>query len=125
MKKTRLGHGEAELGRRVRTQRLAAGMSQQALAGKLGISFQQLQKYEKGANRISVSRMRQIAEHLGVPFSHFVADNAKSEPAALQFASEFMDTARAVRLFRAYTAMNGREQTAFVKLAEQIASARK
>jgi transcriptional regulator with XRE-family HTH domain len=55
----------------VRAQRLMLGMSQTALADALGITFQQVQKYEKGANRISSSRLQGISQILGVPIPFF------------------------------------------------------
>ncbi len=122
MAKPKLGRGDVELGRRVRAQRLAVGMSQQELAGKLGISFQQVQKYEKGSNRISILRMRQIAKYLKVPISYFVPEDSSSDPPSAQFAAEFIGSARAVRLFRAFSAMTTNQQAAFVNLAEQITS---
>ena len=64
------------LGRKLRTARTEAGLSQQALAAKLGITFQQIQKYEKGANRIAASRLVSIASVLGRPISYFL-DEAK------------------------------------------------
>jgi transcriptional regulator with XRE-family HTH domain len=55
---------EKVLGQRVRALRLQLGMSQDALAKELGVSFQQVQKYEKGVNRVTVSRMLEMCEHL-------------------------------------------------------------
>lgn len=55
------------VGQQVKKYRIAAGMSQGALADRLGITFQQIQKYEKGDNRIAASRLVSIAEILGVP----------------------------------------------------------
>ncbi|MEW6003212.1 MAG: helix-turn-helix transcriptional regulator [Nitrospirota bacterium] len=57
------------VGGRVKRYRLAANMSQMALAEKIGISYQQLQKYEKGINEISIYRLHQIAEALRVPIN--------------------------------------------------------
>lgn len=58
------------VGARIRLHRMARGMSQDKLAKALGISFQQVQKYERGANRIGASRLRRIAEALNVPIHH-------------------------------------------------------
>jgi transcriptional regulator with XRE-family HTH domain len=60
------------IGELIRKCRLAARMSQMALAGKIGISYQQLQKYEKGINNISLNRLQQICESLKVPLSDFL-----------------------------------------------------
>lgn len=62
------------VGARVRLQRQVLGMSQGTLAGALSITFQQIQKYEKGTNRIGASRLQEIANILGVPVSFFFRD---------------------------------------------------
>lgn len=59
------------VGGRVRDRRVALGLSQDALAKKLGLSFQQVQKYEKGTNRISAGRLFVIAQALAAPITHF------------------------------------------------------
>jgi transcriptional regulator with XRE-family HTH domain len=65
---------DAHVGRRVRMARLGAGWSQERLAKALQISFQQVQKYEKGANRIGASRLSDIAAVLNVPIAYFFED---------------------------------------------------
>jgi transcriptional regulator with XRE-family HTH domain len=55
------GPMEVQMGARLRAMRMEAGISQQELGTKLGVSFQQVQKYEKGINRVSASRLMQIA----------------------------------------------------------------
>ena len=62
---------DVHVGKRVRHRRWMVGMTQQQLAGKVGIKFQQIQKYETGMNRISASRLWDIAEALEVPVSFF------------------------------------------------------
>ncbi|MCG8548256.1 MAG: helix-turn-helix transcriptional regulator [Alphaproteobacteria bacterium] len=62
---------DIHVGRRVRIRRVLCGLSQTALAEQLGLTFQQLQKYESGANRISASRLWQIAQILDVPIAWF------------------------------------------------------
>ena len=62
---------DIDVGSRVRMRRLMLGLSQTELANALGVSFQQVQKYEKGANRISASRLHQIASFLQVPIPFF------------------------------------------------------
>jgi transcriptional regulator with XRE-family HTH domain len=59
------------IGARVRARRVQIGVSQERLGDALGITFQQIQKYEKGANRMGASRLQQAATALGVPVSHF------------------------------------------------------
>lgn len=62
---------DVHVGKRVRHRRWMVGMTQQQLAGKVGIKFQQIQKYETGMNRISASRLWDIAEALDVQVSFF------------------------------------------------------
>ena len=62
---------DVHVGQRVRRRRWLVGMTQQQLAGKVGIKFQQIQKYETGMNRVSASRLWDIAEVLEVPVSFF------------------------------------------------------
>lgn len=62
---------DAYIGARVRLRRLMLGMSQENLSGKLGVTFQQVQKYEKGLNRISASGLFELAQALAVPVGYF------------------------------------------------------
>ncbi|RZJ00004.1 MAG: XRE family transcriptional regulator [Brevundimonas sp.] len=69
-----------EVGARIRAGRLAAGMTQSVLAKQAGVTFQQMQKYEKGINRVAASRLSSIATALGLPPSHFM-DTGLEAPA--------------------------------------------
>ena len=69
---------DRHVGNRVRMRRLLVGMSQEKLGELLGITFQQVQKYEKGSNRVSASRLFQISRVLGVPVQYFY-DELKSD----------------------------------------------
>jgi len=62
---------DAGVGEKIRTQRLLRRISQTDLGNQVGITFQQIQKYEKGANRVGAGRLQRIAEVLGVPVSFF------------------------------------------------------
>ena len=62
---------DRKIGQRVRSRRLEIGMSQERLAELLGVTFQQVQKYEKGVNRIGASRLFDMAHVLGVPVQYF------------------------------------------------------
>ena len=110
------------VGRRVRAQRLARNMSQSALAGALGITFQQVQKYEKGTNRISAGRLLRIAEVFGMPVKALfgsAAPSARHKTATLAFINRI----GAMRLMRAYAAIRKPHmKRALVELAEQIAA---
>jgi transcriptional regulator with XRE-family HTH domain len=65
---------DAQVGNRVRLRRMLVGMSQEKLGEMLGLTFQQVQKYEKGVNRIGAGRLYQVAHILGVPVSYFYED---------------------------------------------------
>jgi transcriptional regulator with XRE-family HTH domain len=65
---------EVHVGGRIRMRRLFLGMNQKTLANALGLTFQQVQKYESGANRVSASRLFKMAHILGVPISFFFVD---------------------------------------------------
>ena len=79
---------DAYVGSRVRMQRLVRGMSQEKLGEQLGVTFQQVQKYEQGTNRIGASRLQNIANVLGVPVSFFFQQES-NEPLSLDGVSEF------------------------------------
>ena len=68
------------VGSRVRFRRMLLGMSQEKLGEKLGLTFQQIQKYEKGINRIGASRLFDLAQVLGVPVQFFYEEAPTTEP---------------------------------------------
>ena len=74
---------DAMLGTRLRTLRVSRGISQAALAEKIGVSFQQVQKYERGANRVGANRVVQIAAVLDVSVTEFF-ESDRIEPAGLK-----------------------------------------
>ena len=67
------------VGTHIRVHRLAAGFTQETLGAKLGVTFQQVQKYEKGINRVTSGRLYQIAEILEVPFTSFFAGETRQK----------------------------------------------
>lgn len=76
------------IGMKLRAVRLQQGYSQKALADHLGVTFQQIQKYEKGANRISASMLQRIAAFYTIPISVFYND-ASEDAASLRLVSDF------------------------------------
>src|SRR5260370_31061794 len=68
---------DADVGRRIRAQRLLCHMSQTELGNRVGITFQQIQKYEKGVNRVGAGRLARIADVLSVPVSFFFSGDPK------------------------------------------------
>lgn len=79
-KRGRSNQVDAHVGSRVRTRRTLMGLSQEKLGNALGLTFQQVQKYERGANRIGASRIYQLSHILDVPISYFFDD--MEEPVA-------------------------------------------
>ncbi len=103
---------DRHVGHRVRVRRLLVGVSQEKLGDALGVTFQQIQKYEKGTNRISASRLRQIADMLSVPVSFFYegaprqdgtrSDDAATEPTGETAAHDVFWTSQDLQLVRAF-----------------------
>ena len=83
---------DAEVGRRVRSRRLECRLSQTELADRIGVTFQQVQKYEKGVNRIGAVRLQQIANCLETDVTYFMGDMASGKPRAPSKLSTFMAT---------------------------------
>jgi transcriptional regulator with XRE-family HTH domain len=109
------------VGRRMRARRRQLGLSQQALGDALGLSYQQVQKYEQGVSRIGAGRLQQIAEILNVPVSVFFDQKlGGSQDGGGVFA--FLDTPYSFRLVSAFAKMPDRGiQQCIVHLVEQIA----
>jgi transcriptional regulator with XRE-family HTH domain len=80
--------------------RKAAGMSQMRLADKIGVSYQQVQKYEKGASKLSVPRLIQISGIFGVPVTSFLEEPSKVAEMSASYSSLSEDEARLLMLFR-------------------------
>ena len=83
---------DVHVGGRVRLRRMLLGMSQEKLGEHLGLTFQQVQKYEKGANRIGASRLFDIARVLDVPIGYFFEE--MSEDTALKSPSQLLARGR-------------------------------
>jgi transcriptional regulator with XRE-family HTH domain len=113
---------DIEVGRRMRVLRLKKGMSQEKLGDALGLTFQQVQKYEKGTNRMGAGRLQRIAEIFGVPiWTLFGAQAPAKTPSESLF--EFVDSAAAMRLLRAYSQIvNPKLKQALVTFAEEAAA---
>lgn len=99
---------DIHVGNRVRMRRVLIGMSQEKLGEELGLTFQQVQKYEKGANRIGASRLYHISKILNVPVSFFFddvpgdADGTMGEGAQASFAADVLTSNEGVALNRAF-----------------------
>jgi transcriptional regulator with XRE-family HTH domain len=110
---------DAGIGAQVRMRRVLLSMSQESVAKTMGLTFQQLQKYEHGTNRISGSRLYQLATILSVPVSFFfetvdVGDSADAEPHAPEGSDsvpgDVMKKRRTIELVRAFYAIEGEKQ---------------
>jgi transcriptional regulator with XRE-family HTH domain len=102
---------DIHVGGRLRLRRLAVGLSQERLAKSIGITFQQIQKYERGTNRIVASRLHDLSRVLDVPVGYFFSDMAEgtlsdSAPApreeAMAFAHDLMGERETLELVRSY-----------------------
>jgi transcriptional regulator with XRE-family HTH domain len=124
---------DKHVGSRVRMRRIMLGMSQSKLAEGLGLTFQQVQKYEKGANRIGASRLQHLASILQVPVPFFfdglpTAEDSKSHAGSLAHSAvfEFLATNDGVRLARAFTRIpDAKLRRTIVDVAEHVSGARK
>jgi transcriptional regulator with XRE-family HTH domain len=112
---------DVAVGRNVRVWRMAKGMSQAQLANRLGVTFQQVQKYETGANRIGAGRLVKVAAILGVPISVLFDGTDGAEPSRSLLA--FVFDARSFRLAHAFAAIkDGALRLSLVNLVEKIAA---
>jgi transcriptional regulator with XRE-family HTH domain len=102
---------DIHVGSRVRLRRMMLGMSQEKLGESLGITFQQIQKYEKGTNRIGASRLQHIARVLSVPVSFFFEDapgapteqpSGMAEPRSTHYVVDFLSSAEGLQLNKAF-----------------------
>ncbi len=122
---------DRHVGARVRMRRLMVGLSQSKLAESLSVTFQQVQKYEKGANRIGASRLQQLARVLDVPPSFFFEGAPGVTPSGVgfnedpgnAFVVDFLSTAEGLQLNRAFSAIkDARLRKTVIELVERIAS---
>ena len=112
---------DVHVGKRVRHRRWMVGMTQQQLAEKVGIKFQQIQKYETGMNRVSASRLWDIAEALGVPVSFFFEGlEEKAQPAAGDAPADIMVDKEALELVRSYYAIPETQRRRLFELARVL-----
>ena len=110
------------VGSRVRVRRLELGLSQTALANELGVTFQQVQKYEKGTNRIGASRLHAMARVLGVPVTYFFPADGPQGTAKPTEVLNLLSIPGAVDLLRDYSAISDRlARKALVVMARTLA----
>jgi transcriptional regulator with XRE-family HTH domain len=111
---------DVEVGLAVRCARLARGFSQSELADALGITFQQIQKYERGANRMAASRVVTAARFLGVRSADLLPPDDGGDPMP-DFAYRFTEVRGAAEIVKAYCAIqNPAERRALLQLARAM-----
>jgi len=111
---------DVHVGKKVRHRRWLVGMTQQQLAEKVGIKFQQIQKYETGMNRISASRLWDIADTLGVPVEFFFEGLQESGEQASNPATDVMVDKEALELVRSYYAIPENQRRRLFDLARVL-----
>jgi transcriptional regulator with XRE-family HTH domain len=116
---------DVHVGKRVRHRRWMLGMTQQQLGDRVGIKFQQIQKYETGMNRISASRLWEIAEALNTPVNYFFEDIAEDSAAAPapEPKEDIYANREALDLVRAYYAMPADQRRKLFDLARVMSEA--
>lgn len=116
---------DVHVGKRIRHRRWLVGMTQQQLAESVGIKFQQIQKYETGANRVSASRLWDISDALDVPVSFFfegieAEDSARARPTGDTVPSDLLGDKEALDLVRSYYAIPENQRRRLFDLARVL-----
>jgi len=115
---------DENIGKRLELRRLQLGLSQESLGLALGVTFEQVQKYETGDDRIEAARLQQIAEVLKVPILFFFGGTLRGihDREGNCKVLDFLDTAYALRLVQAFKRIEGRQiRRSIVELVEQVA----
>lgn len=116
---------DVHVGKRIRHRRWMVGMTQQQLAERVGIKFQQIQKYETGMNRVSASRLWDISEALGAPVSFFfegLADGATGGQSGA-VPGDILADKEALELVRSYYAIPETQRRRLFELARVLSDA--
>lgn len=114
---------DLHLGRKLRRRRKLLGLTQQELAGACGVRFQQIQKYECAANRMSAARLWQLAEVLEAPVSYFYEGLSEAQRQAHEAAGDEPDVfarKETHELIRAYYALGERPRRRLLELAKAM-----
>ncbi len=113
---------DVHVGKRIRHRRWLVGMTQQQLAERVGIKFQQIQKYETGANRVSASRLWDIADALEVPVSFFFEGLNEDEDtkATSKVPADILGDKEALDLVRSYYAIPEAQRRRLFELARVL-----
>ena len=114
---------DAHVGKRIRHRRWMVGMTQQQLADQVGIKFQQIQKYETGMNRVSASRLWDIAETLGVHIGFFFEGLDEKRDVAVPVEGDMLADKEALELVRSYYAIPEAQRRRLFDLARVLSDA--
>lgn len=114
---------DAHVGKRIRHRRWMVGMTQQQLADKVGIKFQQIQKYETGMNRVSASRLWDIADALGVQISFFFEGLSEDQQVTTADRGDILADKEALELVRSYYAIPEAQRRRLFDLARVLSEA--
>lgn len=120
---------DLHVGAAIRTRRRLVGVSQEALAAALGLTFQQVQKYERGSNRVSASKLYEIARRLGVGIGHFfegLADPASGQADHVDGGREgalhaFLMTAEGLEVAQIWPTLPRRQRARLIDLIRAMA----
>jgi transcriptional regulator with XRE-family HTH domain len=106
MRQRRAGAEDVEIGQKIRALRLERGLSQEELGREVGVTFQQIQKYERGANRVSAGRLQRIADALQVAVTFFYRDTVEAKVQPRDTGFGYLKSKKALRLMRAFSGIN-------------------
>jgi transcriptional regulator with XRE-family HTH domain len=117
---------DIHVGARIRLRRKGLGVSQQQLADSLGLTFQQVQKYERGANRVSASKLQAIAKTLQTPISYFFQGLDEHEPHGgvpdVALVDAFLTTPDGYELAKVFSKLPGPIRRSFLALGRILAA---
>lgn len=121
---------DLHVGRRLRRRRRLLGLTQQSLAEQVGIRFQQIQKYECGANRVSAARLFELSEALSVPVQYFYEGLSEKnglydEPNPEILAPDVLSKKETMDLVRAYYSLSPEPRRHLLDLAKSLETSRK
>jgi transcriptional regulator with XRE-family HTH domain len=115
------------VGSRIRMRRKMLGLSQEKLGERLGITFQQIQKYEKGTNRVGASRLQAMSDALEVPVAYFFPETSPAAQSSMKeegatFMMDFLSTSEGLDLSRAFTRIrNPKVRRKLIELVRALA----
>jgi transcriptional regulator with XRE-family HTH domain len=118
MRVHRVSQVDKDIGKRIRLYRIEKGLSQTALGTAVGVTFQQIQKYEKGTNRVGGSRMQKIATALGTTPAAFFGTEQSGEQSEML---SLLTLSGVPRLLRCYSAMRPAARDAIIRMAVVLA----